>query len=99
MVGFDKLVHGGIVFAVLDDAMANWMFLKGVRAHTAKCEIRYREPLQLGSSVRLEATATRVKGRMVNMVGRAIRLDDSKVIAETTAAFMIVDGCLETNAT
>ncbi len=95
MIGYDNLVHGGIIFAVLDDAMANWLFLKGVRAHTAKCEIRYREPVHLGCTLRLETTATAVKRRMVTMEGRAIRIDDGKVVAETTAAFMIVEGSLK----
>lgn len=94
-VGYDDLVHGGILFAVLDDVMANWLFLKGVRAHTAKCEIRYREPVHLGTTLALEGRAKRVKGRMVMMEGRAIRAEDGVVVAETMASFMIVDGTLQ----
>jgi len=95
MVGYDKLVHGGIIFSVLDDVMANWLFLKGVRAHTAKCEIRYREPTILGDTLRLEGEAIKVKGKLASMAGRAIRVSDGKVVAETTAAFMIADGELQ----
>jgi len=94
-VGYDDLVHGGILFAVLDDVMANWLFLKGVRAHTAKCEIRYREPVHLGTTLALEGRATRAKGRMVMMEGKAVRADDGVVVAETTASFMVVDGTLQ----
>ena len=35
-VGYDEMTHGGIIFSALDDVMANWMFLQGIRAHTAK---------------------------------------------------------------
>ena len=94
-VGYDDLVHGGILFAVLDDVMANWLFLKGVRAHTAKCEIRYREPVHLGTTLVLEGRAKQVKGRMVMMEGKAVRAEDGVVVAETMASFMIVDGTLQ----
>ena len=47
-VGFDGVTHGGIVFSVLDDAMANWFFLQGARGYTAKAEIRYRAPMPVG---------------------------------------------------
>ncbi len=95
MVGYDNLVHGGVLFTVLDDAMANWLYFKGVRAHTAKCEIRYREPAKVESELRLEAWATQVKGRMVRMQGRAICAVDGGIVAETEGAFMIADGELK----
>ena len=28
-VGFQDTTHGGIIFSLLDDVMANWLFLKG----------------------------------------------------------------------
>ena len=36
--GYDDVTHGGIVFSILDDVMANWLFLKGLKAYTAKCD-------------------------------------------------------------
>ncbi|MGH8595531.1 MAG: PaaI family thioesterase, partial [Gammaproteobacteria bacterium] len=52
--GFDQITHGGIIFSVLDDAMANWLFLQGARAFTAKCEIRYRRPLPVEIAMDVE---------------------------------------------
>ena len=53
-VGFNNITHGGIIFSLLDDVMANWLFLKNQAAHTAKCELRYRNPLPIGEKVLLE---------------------------------------------
>lgn len=47
--GYDGVVHGGILAAVLDDAMANCLWLRGVAAVTAKMELRYREPVSVGT--------------------------------------------------
>jgi acyl-coenzyme A thioesterase PaaI-like protein len=88
--GYDQLTHGGIVFSALDDVMANWMFLKGVRAHTARCEIRYRQPLAIGTRVLLEGRLVRQKGKVAFLEGRMLKADDGSVVAETEASFMIV---------
>jgi len=90
--GYDRLVHGGIVFSALDDVMANWLFLQGVRGHTARCEIRYREPVELGDTLRLEGRLVRRKGRLAQLAGRAVRVGDEVVVAETDGTFMVVDG-------
>ncbi|HLE77975.1 MAG TPA: PaaI family thioesterase, partial [bacterium] len=35
-VGYDGLVHGGIISALVDDALANFWFTRGQEAITAK---------------------------------------------------------------
>ncbi len=88
--GYDQLTHGGIVYSALDDVMANWMFLKGVRAHTARCEIRYRQPLAIGTPVRLEGRLIRQKGRVAFLEGRMFKADDGSLVADATGTFMVV---------
>jgi acyl-coenzyme A thioesterase PaaI-like protein len=88
--GYDQLTHGGIVFSALDDVMANWMFLKGIRAHTARCEIRYRQPLVIGTRVLLEGRLLRRKGKVAFLEGRMLKAHDGSLVAETEASFMIV---------
>ncbi|MBO6556552.1 MAG: PaaI family thioesterase [Pseudomonadales bacterium] len=87
--GYDGVTHGGIVFSALDDVMANWLFLKGLKAYTAKCDIRYRDTLQIGTQVRLEGHCLRQKARLTQMKGIMIREDTDQVVAEAEAAFMM----------
>ena len=51
-MGYDGVTHGGIIFSLLDDVMANWIFLNGERCFTAKAQIRYRQPLPVGTPIR-----------------------------------------------
>ena len=88
--GYDRVTHGGIVFSALDDVMANWLFLKGFRAFTAKCDIRYRDALPIGTKVRLEGHCIKQKARLTQMKGLMIRNDTNEVVAETEAAFMMI---------
>ena len=89
--GFDGLTHGGILFSVLDDVLANWLFQQGARGFTARYEIRYREPLPLGTPVRLEAHLVQRKRRLFMLKASARRADSDQVIAETEAGFMVED--------
>lgn len=86
--GYDGVTHGGLIFSALDDVMANWIFLKGERAYTAKCEIRYKDSLPTGTPVRLEGHCVKARGRLVQMKGLMVRQDTGAVVAEAEASFM-----------
>ncbi len=88
-MGYDNVTHGGIVFSLLDDVMANWIWLRGERCFTGRAEIRYRAELPVGTPVRLEGRCLKRKGRLAQMEGKVIRQADDYVVAEATAAFMI----------
>ena len=86
--GYGQVTHGGIVFSLLDDVMANWLWLRGQQCFTGRAEIRYRAELPIGTPVLLEGRCLKRKGRMAQMEGKVIRADDNFVVAEATAAFM-----------
>ena len=90
-IGFENMVHGGIMYSALDDVMANWLFLQGARGHTAKCEIRYRQPVAVGTCIDLKGWLVKRKGPLAMLEGTATRSTDDEVVADARASFMIVD--------
>lgn len=88
-VGYANTVHGGIIYAALDDVMANALYLAQRKAHTARCEIRYRQPLAVGETVELRGWIDRERRRLVQLKGSATRLADGEVIADCEASFML----------
>ena len=88
-VGWNDTVHGGIIYSALDDVTANVLYKQGRKAHTAKCEIRYRQSLSVGETVKLKGWVEREKGRLVILKGEARRVSDDSVIADCTASFML----------
>ena len=90
-VGFDGVTHGGIIYSALDDVMANWLFLRGARGYTARCEVRYRDPLPIDQEIRLEGRLKSKKSKVVVLQGLAIRTDNDVVVAECEASFMVTD--------
>ena len=89
-VGFQDTTHGGIIFSLLDDVMANWLFLNGKPAQTAKCDLRYKNSLHTGETVLLEGHHIKTKSRMSMMFGVMKTKEEGKVIAECHAKFMII---------
>lgn len=46
--GYRNVIHGGVVSSLLDGAMANCIFAKGVEAYTVDMRIRFRGPVEVG---------------------------------------------------
>ncbi len=44
--GYDEILHGGIVASLLDAAMTNCLFARGVVAVTGELVVRYRRPVR-----------------------------------------------------
>lgn len=88
-VGYEDTVHGGIIYAALDDVMANVLYLQDIKAHTARCEIRYRQPLAVGARVLLSGWIANERRRLVVLNGEA-RLEDGTLVADAEASFMRV---------
>jgi acyl-coenzyme A thioesterase PaaI-like protein len=87
-MGYQGLTHGGIIFSLLDDVMANWLWLQGERCFTARADIRYRASLPIGTPVCIEGRMVKRKGRLVQLEGRVARRDTDATIAEATGSFM-----------
>ena len=87
--GWRGYVHGGIIFTILDEAMA-YAFYPEIRGVTAKTEVRIRQPVPIG--VPLVVTGRVVKKtRKLFTTAAEIKLRDGTVLAESTAQVYVVD--------
>ena len=87
-VGYENTVHGGIIFAALDDVMANVLYLQNIKAHTARCEIRYRRPLEVGQKIQLTGWIESERRRLIVLKGEARLADSGQPVADCEASFM-----------
>ena len=69
--------------------MANVLYQQKRKAHTAKCEIRYRQALQVGQTVLLRGWIESERRRLVVLKSEVRRKDDNSLVAEADASFMI----------
>jgi len=87
-VGYENTVHGGIIYSALDDVMANVLYLQNIKAHTARCEIRYRQPLEVGQRILLSGWIASERRRLIVLKGEARLAENDKPVADCEASFM-----------
>ena len=53
--GYDGIMHGGVISALLDSAMTNCLFAHGHAAVTAELKVRFRHPVSTERPARVRA--------------------------------------------
>jgi acyl-coenzyme A thioesterase PaaI-like protein len=57
--GFAGMLHGGVVASLLDGAMTNCLFARGIVAVTADLKVRFRHPVAVGTPATVRAWTER----------------------------------------
>jgi len=63
--GYVGMAHGGIIAALLDEAMLKLCWELGIPAVTARLEVELKRPAPIGEELRVRGWITRDKGRVV----------------------------------
>ena len=78
-----------LISVLLDEIMGHYLFVtEGKPAYTAKMELRYRQPVMIGETVKCVGRRLKQKGRLVEMQGQIIT-KDGIVAAEAVAKMML----------
>jgi len=90
-VGFQDTIHGGIIYTTLDDVTANILYQQGRKAHTARCEVRYRHPARVGETLKLKGWIESERRRLIILKGEVRRAADDKLVASCESSFMLAN--------
>lgn len=85
--GWPGYVHGGMLYAVLDETMGRVGFTINAWTMSGRVEMRYREPAPIDQPLRVVATLVRDRGRALEVEGFA-QLPDGKIVAEAGGLYM-----------
>lgn len=84
--GYDGLLHGGVIASLLDSAMTNCLFRKGIRAVTGELKIRYRHPVPCHAELKLRARVVRDSNPLFFVESELLM--EEQVMARASAKFM-----------
>ena len=91
-IGWQGIIHGGIVFTLLDEAVAWALALEGLRGVTARADARFRAPVRVGMDV---VVTGRIVERSRRLVKARAELRDAgasqDVLAELDAVMYLAD--------
>lgn len=89
--GFENVVHGGIISAVLDEAMAWATAAAGYWAVTGEIRVRFKSPLEVAEPTIVVARVTSTRGRLIATEASLLSEANGAEIAVGSATFMRVD--------
>lgn len=84
--GYDRMLHGGVTSSLLDGAMTNCLFARGLVAVTAEMTVRFRHPIATSEPLQVRATITRSQSPL--HVAEAEIIQRGQVKARATGKFM-----------
>ncbi|MHB1505087.1 MAG: PaaI family thioesterase [Sulfobacillus sp.] len=84
--GWRQVAHGGVVSALLDEAMFYALAEAGWRGMTAQMTVRFLKPVPLGVELSLTAERTQLHRRLGRAKSRLCHGDD--VLAEAEGTFL-----------
>jgi acyl-coenzyme A thioesterase PaaI-like protein len=88
-VGFPGFVHGGLLSAVLDDAMGRSTAIFKKWVVTGRMNVRYRSGAKVGQPLRLEAWITRMSRRLMTANSQLLSAE-GELVAEADATYLPV---------
>ncbi len=87
--GFAGVVHGGIVCALMDEAMAWTLILHDMMAVTVSLSARFRRPVRVGSQVTVTGEIVK-NGRKRCALRAEVRDAEGELAAEADGTFLVV---------
>lgn len=86
--GWHGILHGGILFTLLDEAMTYVAYFQGLNTVTAKSEVRFKQAVPINEPLFISATTTR-KTRKLLGTKAVLSLKDGTEVAEGNATLFV----------
>ena len=86
--GYNEIIHGGIVAAILDEAMAKIILHNKIKAVTVTITINYKKPLKPDTLYHVEGKILEIKKKIIET--EAAIYEGDLILAQATARFFEV---------
>jgi uncharacterized protein (TIGR00369 family) len=86
--GWEGVVHGGILCTILDEVMAWALVGEDNWGVTARMNVAFRRPVEVGRTVRAEGWITEARRRVVDTAARIVEADTGDELATATGVYV-----------
>jgi uncharacterized protein (TIGR00369 family) len=89
--GWDGILHGGVIFALMDEALGWSLYFQNIAAVTARVETRFHLPIPVGASLVVTARVIKQRRRLFEAHAE-IRIDGAgnTLLAESAATMFAI---------
>ena len=88
-IGGEGLIHGGLIAAALDDAMANIWAWRGTPAVTTSISVRFRRPVRPGERLRVFAEPMGTRRSAMQRARGTVTREDGTLVADGEGVVMV----------
>ncbi|PSH03864.1 MAG: thioesterase [Acidobacteria bacterium] len=98
--GWNGILHGGVTFALMDEAFGYSLYFQDLHAVTARAETRFHKPISVGTKLIVKAWVVKQRRRLFDLHSE-IRVDgpESTLLAEADATMFLLDKAEVTEVT
>jgi uncharacterized protein (TIGR00369 family) len=89
--GWSGVLHGGVIFALMDEALGWSLYFQGIAAVTARAETRFHKPVPVGTRVTVTGRVVKQRRRLFEAHAE-LRIDGlgNTLLAETNATMCVL---------
>ena len=91
--GYPGRMHGGLVSTLIDESMGWAVYHAKQWGATARLNVRYRRPVDLAQTLRIEAWVVKERGRLMELRAEVLG-EGGQLLAEGDGVFMRLDAPL-----
>ena len=90
--GWPGILHGGVTFSLMDEALGWAVHFQGLNGVTARAETRFRRPIDIGTELIIRAwTLERRRNLMAARAEARINNEDQTLVAEIDATMYLLE--------
>ncbi|MDR1514823.1 MAG: PaaI family thioesterase [Synergistaceae bacterium] len=89
--GFPGILHGGIIFTMLDEVMHYAIFKHNLETVTISVQIDFLSPGWVGRRLAAEGWVENIEGKYVSAASEVKDLSNGKILARASGKFKIVE--------
>ncbi|MFA6076126.1 MAG: PaaI family thioesterase [Negativicutes bacterium] len=89
-VGYQNMMHGGIIATLLDECLSRAVIEEGFLAVTAELHVKYLKPTPVGEELTICARIEKNRGKLYNVVGE-ITLANGEICAKAKAKIFAIN--------
>ncbi|MEW6448548.1 MAG: PaaI family thioesterase [Bacillota bacterium] len=85
--GWPGYLHGGLMATICDEAMAQWLWLRGIEANTGELSVRFKHGVPVGTMVEVKASLTASRGKLM-VLAASVLFPDGREAAVASGKFI-----------
>lgn len=89
--GWDGIAHGGILCTILDEVMAWSLVGEDNWGLTARMNVEFKRPVEVGQALHAEGWVVRSRRRLVDAEGRILDAGTGRTLATSTGVYVAAD--------